>query len=140
MIICDTSALIRLVDGSHADHKSVRQVVGSRSGSFVVSPFVLAEFDYMLGRHKARDVVRNAIRAVTTGKFRVAQLSQAEIEAALDVDEQFNDLALGLTDASLVVLAYRHRTNALLTYDEKHFRAITPLQGGSFHILPVDGS
>ncbi len=48
-------------------------------------------------------------------------------------------MRIGLTDASLVVLAARYGTTRLLTLDEKHFRAIRPLRGDTFTILPADG-
>jgi hypothetical protein len=38
----------------------------------------------------------------------------------------------------VVILAHRFRTRRLLTFDERDFRAITPLSGGSFTLLPRD--
>jgi predicted nucleic acid-binding protein len=49
-----------------------------------------------------------------------------------------SDLGIGLTDASLVVLADRYRTNRILTLNERPFRALEPLGGGSFELLPAD--
>jgi predicted nucleic acid-binding protein len=46
----------------------------------------------------------------------------------------------GHADASVAVLAARFGTRRILTFDERHFRAITPLQGGHFTILPADRS
>ncbi|HEV8635715.1 MAG TPA: hypothetical protein VG370_15925 [Chloroflexota bacterium] len=46
--------------------------------------------------------------------------------------------AIGLADASLVVLAQRFRTRRLLTFDERAFRNVAPLQGGAFLLLPAD--
>lgn len=40
---------------------------------------------------------------------------------------------------SVVVLAKRFRTRRVVTFGERHFRALRPLQGGSFTLLPVDG-
>jgi predicted nucleic acid-binding protein len=57
---------------------------------------------------------------------------------ARDVVERYRDLRIGLADASLVVTAERHRTRRLLTFDERAFRAVTPLQGGAFTLLPGD--
>ena len=35
-------------------------------------------------------------------------------------------------------LAERYATRRLLTFDERAFRSVPPLQGGSFTILPAD--
>jgi len=37
-----------------------------------------------------------------------------------------------------MVLAERYETRRLLSFDERHFRAVAPLQGGSFELLPAD--
>jgi hypothetical protein len=41
-------------------------------------------------------------------------------------------------DLSVVILAHRFRTRRLLTFDERDFRAVTPIAGGSFTLLPRD--
>jgi hypothetical protein len=45
---------------------------------------------------------------------------------------------LGLTDASIAVIAARHHTANILTLDERHFRAVRPLWGEAFRLLPAD--
>ena len=44
----------------------------------------------------------------------------------------------GLAGASVVVLAAQHVTTRVLTLDLRHFRAMEPIQGGHFTILPAD--
>jgi len=41
---------------------------------------------------------------------------------------------------TLIVLAHRYGTRTLATLDERCFRAVTPLQGGAFTLLPIDGA
>jgi len=36
------------------------------------------------------------------------------------------------------VLAARHRTTEVLSLDERHLRAVRPLDGGAFRLLPAD--
>lgn len=44
-----------------------------------------------------------------------------------------------MTDASLIALAARIETTQIATFDERHFRAMTPLHGGRhFTLLPKD--
>jgi predicted nucleic acid-binding protein len=45
---------------------------------------------------------------------------------------------IGLVDASVVVLAARHRVRDVLTLDERHFRALRTLDRRRFRILPAD--
>jgi uncharacterized protein len=48
------------------------------------------------------------------------------------------ELDLGLADCAIVVLARRLETRAVLSFDERHLRAVQPLQGGAFTLLPAD--
>ena len=56
----------------------------------------------------------------------------------LELEARYADLELGLADCALVALADRHETTRILTFDERHFRAIKPLRGDAFTILPAD--
>jgi hypothetical protein len=47
-------------------------------------------------------------------------------------------LDLGLADLAVVVLAFGFRTPRVLSFDERDFRQVMPVQGGAFRLLPVD--
>jgi predicted nucleic acid-binding protein len=49
-----------------------------------------------------------------------------------EIIARYDDQAIGVTDASLVVLADRYETTSILTLDYRHFRVVKPLAGGSF--------
>jgi len=53
-----------------------------------------------------------------------------------DVVERYADLQLGVTEASLVVLADRYATARLLTLDRRHFDVVRTLGGEPFAVLP----
>jgi uncharacterized protein len=68
----------------------------------------------------------------------VVGLTPTEHADALRIDEQYDGLGLGLADASVVVLAHRFATLRLLTLDQRHFRAVTSIDGHPFTLLPFD--
>ena len=47
-------------------------------------------------------------------------------------------LTLGLADYALVTLAARYRTTRSLSFEERRLRAVTPLHGDAFVVLPAD--
>lgn len=51
---------------------------------------------------------------------------------------RYANLEIGLADASVVVLAQRHRTREVLTLDERHFRTLRDVDGRRFRLLPAD--
>jgi predicted nucleic acid-binding protein len=57
---------------------------------------------------------------------------------ALDLDRRYADLNLGLAALSVIVLAHRLGTRGILTFDQRHFRTVRPIQGGAFAVLPAD--
>lgn len=75
---------------------------------------------------------------LAAGTFVVDCLDRKELGLARDLARRYRDLELGLADASLAVLADRHRTDRIASFDERAFRAMTPLRGDAFTILPAD--
>ena len=80
------------------------------------------------------------VRPGLASAFTVATVDGPGLDTAASVCEHHRDLELGLADASTFVLADRWRTTALATFDERHSRAILPLGGGAFELLPADAS
>jgi predicted nucleic acid-binding protein len=84
------------------------------------------------------DVELAFIEDIEKGTFVVDCLNPDELRTARSVIERHRDLRLGLADASLVVLAERYATTRIVTFDERAFRTVVPLQGGAFTVLPAD--
>lgn len=64
--------------------------------------------------------------------------SGEDLAQARRLMERFADLRIGLADASVVVLANRHRSFDLLCTDERHFRALRGVGGKPLRLLPFD--
>lgn len=138
MIILDTSGLVAAYGRDQAHGKEVLEVLAGDAGPLVLSPFVLAELDYLITSRLGVAAELNLLEDVAGGVYRLAEFSQHEVAQARSVVAKYADLTIGLADASIVVLAARHMTTRVLTLDLRHFRTIEPLQGGSFTILPAD--
>jgi hypothetical protein len=116
----------------------VRRAIRTEPGKLIVPAPVSAEVDYLLGERLGRRARRAFLEDIAAGRFRVVCLSDAEYELALWYDQQYADLDVGLADLSVVLLAHRFRTHRLLTFDERHFRTLRPVDGGDFVLLPQD--
>jgi predicted nucleic acid-binding protein len=75
---------------------------------------------------------------VAEGAFRLEPFDSEDLRHAMVIMDSHAGASFGLADASVVVLARRHRTNRLLTLDQRHFRALQPKPGESFVLLPLD--
>jgi predicted nucleic acid-binding protein len=78
------------------------------------------------------------LEEVARGAYRLEPFGPSDVGLARDVMARYRDLDLGLADASVVVLAERHRVRDLLTLDERHFRALRRRDRTRFRLLPAD--
>lgn len=138
MIILDTSGLLAAIDGSQRQHRAAADALRRAAGPLLLSPFVLAELDYLLSTRVSSAAATAVLGQVADGAYRLESMAAGDIAKAAEVIERYRDLDLGLADASLVVLADRHDTLDLLTLDERHFRAVAGPRGQPFRILPAD--
>ena len=75
---------------------------------------------------------------VARNVYRLEPFSVHDVSVAAGVMRRYANLAIGLADASIVVLAQRHGTRDVLTLDERHFRALRTSDGKRFRMLPAD--
>lgn len=136
MLLLDTSGLLAAVDASQARHADCAAVIAGKPGPFLLSPFVLAELDYLLGTRVGAPAQQAMLAEVVRGAYRLESFEAADVEVAQRVIAKYRDLQIGLADASLVVLAARHRVRDILTLDRRHFEVIRPLTGRDFRLWP----
>jgi len=138
VIVLDTSGLLAFIDTDQNRHEDVKRSLEADPGPFLLSPFVAAEVDHLLLDRVGPVAELLFLSEVARGAYRLEGFGAEDVEQAAQVIGRYRDLRIGLADASLVVLAARVGTNRLLTLDERHFRAVRPLRGRSFTLLPAD--
>jgi uncharacterized protein len=137
-LIVDAGALYAQADPRDAHHAGAVEVLSAEPETLVASCFAAAEADHLILTRLGPDAESLFLRDLADGTYVVECLTQAELGAAWNLANRYRGVAPGLADLSAVVLARRYRTRRLLTFDERTFRLIVPLQGGHFTILPAD--
>jgi predicted nucleic acid-binding protein len=137
-LVLDSSGLLAAIDARQEDHDAAREVLEAARGPLLISPFVLAELDYMILTRMGQQQELALLGEVVRGVYRLEHLSEEDVAEAVEVIERFADFKVGLADASVVVLANRHDTLDVLTLDERHFRTLRGLGGRPFRLLPAD--
>ena len=140
MILLDTSGLLAAIDRSQRAHESARRALEAAPPPWSLSPFVLAELDYLLATRVGQDAERALLAEVGRQVYRLEKFDASDIDAAERFIGRYRDLDIGLADASLLVLANRYGVRDLLTLDERHFRALKAPGGRPFRLLPADSS
>jgi len=136
VIVLDTGGLYAVLDANETLHgRAVAALVGATPPR-IVSPFVLAELDYLIGGRVGHQAQLDLIDEVVRGVYQLEAFSAEDLGHARRIMDRYADFRVGLADASVVVLANRHRTLDLLCTDERHFRALRGAGGKPFRLLP----
>lgn len=137
-LVIDAAPLVAMADEREPRREEIREVLRAERGSLFIPAPVTAEIDYLLDRRFGASARRAFLQDLAARRFESPGLDPADYETALGLDRQYADLNLGLADLSAAVLAGRLGTRRILTFDQRHFRAVRPIQGGVFTLLPDD--
>lgn len=135
-MIVDTSALLAYFDANEPAHHPVASAIESAPGPLVVSPYVLAELDYLLlTRHgpKAEQAVLNELGS---GAWELAAMDRDRFRMATALVTRYADVPVGITDASCIVLAEAYREPVIATLDHRHFGILRFSDGSAPTVVP----
>jgi predicted nucleic acid-binding protein len=135
-VIVDTSALLAYFDSNEPDHQAVVEAIEGTDDRLVVSPYVLAELDYLVATRVGVDAEVAVLRELSGGAWELAAFGIPELESAITIIRKYRDQQVGLADASNIVLAEQYRTRSIATLDRRHFDVLRPIGGGRFTVVP----
>lgn len=136
MIIADTSGLLALFNGREPRHAEVRTALSAVRAPLVVSPYVVAELDYLVSTRIGVTAELAVLRELSGPGYELAAMNAALLLAATELIERYADQQIGVTDASIVALAQQYRTDRVLTLDRRHFDVLRTAEGKLFDLIP----
>ena len=136
MIILDTGAMFSYLVASDPHHEAVASIFAANSAGFVLSAFVIAELDYFVLTRLGVRTELAFLADIASGAYELPVLSAADLIACAGVIDKYADHRVGVTDASLVVLAERYQTRRICTLDRRHFGVMRGTDGTPFELLP----
>jgi predicted nucleic acid-binding protein len=116
-------------EGPHLpfEHRDSALVTELGSDLVVLEP-IKVETDHLLRGRVDAHSARMFLGALVAGEHEAAFLTPALLRRAVEFDDRYADLDLGLTDGSVMVFAERHG-GAILTFVFERFRATRPRRG-----------
>ncbi|HEX9161308.1 MAG TPA: PIN domain-containing protein [Thermoanaerobaculia bacterium] len=138
MILLETSGLIAAIIESEQHHHRCAEVLANAEPPLILSPFVLAEADYLIHKYATVEDALNLLEDVARHSYELVVFTADEIGSARELMAKYRSLRIGLADASIAVLAAKYDFYDVLTLDERHFRAMRPAPRKSFRVLPRD--
>ncbi|MGI8411252.1 MAG: PIN domain-containing protein [Solirubrobacteraceae bacterium] len=137
-VVIDAAPLVALADADEPRREEIIELLRSERGRLFIPAPVTAEIDYLLGQRFGPPAQRAFLEDLAARRYETPGLDSRDYQAALDLVLRYADSRLGLADLAVAVLAAKLGTRRILTFDERHFRALRPLQGGTFTLLPAD--
>lgn len=107
-------------------------------GPLVVAPTVISQVCHLIGSRDRGGAVAEAkfLRGFQSGQLQLADLTITDIGRMAALVEQYADLGVGGTDASLVAIAERLGIDQVGTFDRRHFSVVLPAHVEIFRLLP----
>jgi predicted nucleic acid-binding protein len=139
-LVIDAGPLVAAADQDDPIKPRIEALLRSEPGDLIIAAPVTAEIDYLLGQRLGRVARLAFLEDLAAGRFTVACLEPADQAMVVELEKQYADQDVGLADLSTVVVAGRYATSRILTFDERHFRSLRPIDGGHFTLLPIDSA
>lgn len=137
MLLVDSGPLIAAFDQSDGDHEACAELLLHVSGPLILPATVVAEVGFMLARQRFGAAAEASfLRTLADETFVSVDLLVEDYARMADLVEQYDNLPLGTTDASVIALAERLRIEQIATLDHRHFRVVRPRHCTAFHLLP----
>lgn len=139
MIVCDTAPLVAAALYRDPDHRRcVDLFAGVRMANremFLPAPIV-AEVGYLLERKAGSRAEATFVRSLADGDFTPVELTAVDYNRMADLIEQYADLPLGTSDASVIAVAERLDIAEVATLDLRHFTVVRPRHVQALTLLP----
>lgn len=137
-LVLDAAPLVAVADRRDPMRPAIEDLLRREGGQLVIPAPVTAEVDYLLGQRLGALARRAFLGDLAAGRFEVACLDAGDHGVVVELEDRYQDLDAGLAHLSAVVVAHRYETRRVLTFDQRHFRVLRPLGGGTFTLLPGD--
>jgi uncharacterized protein len=121
MLIVDTGPLVAYLNRNDPDHARCAELLASRSDELLVTPYVVTEACYLVGKYVGSDAEINLVEAIVSGDLTQLDITVADMSRMAELMRSYRGFPLGITDASVVAVAERLKVTAVATLDPSAF-------------------
>lgn len=139
MILVDSGPLIAASIARQPDHRRCTDLFTSlhlNRRQLLVPPTVVAETAFMLQKLGGVKAEAAFVRSLADEDFKPVNLGAEDYARVLELIEEYDDLPLGTTDASVIALAERLDISEVATLDRRHFTVVRPRHVEALTLLP----
>ncbi len=136
MLIVDAGPLYAAAARRDRNHQRSVDVLSSAPRPLLVPALVVTEVAYLLGDRIGAHAEVAFARSLERGELLVEPVRDSDGARVAELTEQYNDLPLGIVDASVIALAERRRLATIATLDRRHFGTVKPRHIDAFTLVP----
>lgn len=124
MIVADTGAVVALIDRDDRHHAALRGAFEAWPEEWVLPWAILPEVDHVVTARIGEAAARAFKSDLVRGLFTVEWDGARDLPRALELEERYADLSLGLVDAVVLAMAERLGARAIATLDLRDFAPV----------------
>jgi uncharacterized protein len=136
VLIVDAGPLYAAAATRDMHHQRSVELLSQATRPLLVPALVLSEVAYLLGDRIGPHAELLLARSLAEGELTVEPIIDSDWERVAELVEQYQDLPLGIVDASVVVLAERLGLDTIATLDRRHFATVKPKHVSGFTLVP----
>ena len=135
-LILDTGPLLAALDANDPDHEPCATLITEAQEDLVVPGLVLTELDYWCLERLGVGVWLVFLDDLLAGAYRLEHPVEPDLRRCRELEAEYQDLGLGVVDASVVALAERLGEERVATLDHRHFSVVRPAHVDALTLLP----
>jgi uncharacterized protein len=136
VLIVDAGPLYAAAATRDNHHRDAVELLAGSVRPLLVPALVVTEVSYLLRERIGPHAELAFARAVADGELLVEPVLDSEWGRIAELTEQYLDLPLGMTDASVIVLAERHGLDTIASFDHRHLATVRPRHVERFTLVP----
>lgn len=136
MLIVDTGPLVAIADEGDKNYQACLDLLATASGPLITTELVIAEAGYLLNRELGNRAELALVEMIQDGSLTIMPLEPDDWTRVAELLARYEDLPLGVTDASLIAIAERLTAVEVATLDRRHFRVVRPRHCDGFTLKP----
>jgi uncharacterized protein len=136
MLIVDAGPLYAAAARRDRNHQRSIDLLSSALRPLLVPALVVTEVAYLLGDRIGPHAELAFARSLERGELLVEPVLDSDWPRIAELAGQYQDLPLGIVDASVIALAERRQLDAIATLDQRHFATVKPRHIDAFTLVP----
>ena len=115
MLIVDTGPLVAYLNSNDPDHTRCAALLESRTDDLLVTPYVVTEACYLVGKYVGAGAEINIVEALAAGDLNQIETAPGDLTRMAELMRQYVGFPLGVTDASVIAVSERLKASEVAT-------------------------